>query len=86
MVSLGRVKVWSRREDRSGYNGGIWQVDAIGFKDTQNTNSHPGLRKTYDSIQRDLRIDWTKARYMVGLAHTTVFWDSAIAARLFYHN
>ena len=27
----------------SGYNRGIWQVDDIGFKDTQNTNSHPGL-------------------------------------------
>ena len=29
----------------SGYVGGIWQVDQIGFQSTQDTKSHPGLKQ-----------------------------------------
>lgn len=32
---------------RKGYEGGIFQMDSIGFKDTQNTASHPGTVWTH---------------------------------------
>ena len=32
---------------RKSYYGGIYQVDKIGFEDTQNVNSHPGLLKKF---------------------------------------
>ena len=60
------------------YHGGIFQVDEKGFKDTQNISSHPGLKKKFDKIKKELGIDWT-----------TVKWEdlrkplySALAARL----
>ena len=64
---------------RSGYNGGIWQVDKVGFEDTQNTSSHPALSKKFDSIERQFGIKWRE-----------VTWEdlrkplySGLAARLF---
>lgn len=35
---------------RDGYHGGIWQVDRIGFQDTQNLDSHPGLESKFMAI------------------------------------
>jgi len=67
---------------RKGYNGGIFQVDLIGFKDTQNVKSHPGLKTKFAKIQKAFGIDWNK-----------VTWKdlrkplySAIAARLYLSN
>ncbi len=44
---------------RSGYNGGIWQVDETAFESTQDTNSHPRLRDRYQQIMAELGIDWS---------------------------
>ena len=70
------------RTYRRGYHGGIWQVDLVGFKDTQNTASHPGLSAKFLQIQQQFNIDWP-----------SVQWEdlrkplySALAARLFLSN
>ena len=70
------------RTYRSGYHGGIWQVDEVGFKDTQDNVSHPRLDAKLDKIQEKLGIDWR-----------TVHWQdlrkplySGLAARLFLSN
>ena len=67
---------------RAGYHGGIWQVDEIGFQDTQNTTSHPDLVAKFARIERVFGIYWI-----------TVTWEdlekpfySALAARLFLSN
>ena len=48
---------------RSGYDGGIWQVDKIGFDDTQNSSSHATLHSKWDKIQAHLSIDWSTATW-----------------------
>ena len=48
---------------RQGYHGGIWQVDLIGFQDTQDTNSHPGLVSKFKEIQRVFGIDWPSVQW-----------------------
>ena len=67
---------------RSGYHGGIWQVDEVGFRDTQDTTSHPGLNAKFDEIQRKFGINWREVK-----------WEdlrkplySGLAARLFLSN
>ena len=67
---------------RSGYHGGIWQVDEVGFRDTQDTTSHPGLNVKFDKIQRKFGINWREVK-----------WEdlrkplySGLAARLFLSN
>ena len=67
---------------REGYHGGIWQVDNIGFRDTQNTESHPGLNAKFSNIQQQFGINWP-----------SVQWEdlrrplySGLAARLFLSN
>ena len=67
---------------RQGYHGGIWQVDLIGFQDTQNITSHPGLVSKFSKIRRQFGIDWR-----------TVQWEdlrkplySGLAARLLLSN
>ena len=67
---------------RAGYYGGIWQVDQIGFLDTKDTGSHPGLVAKYEKIQQHFAIDWP-----------SVTWEdlrkplySGLAARLFLSN
>ena len=67
---------------RQGYHGGIWQVDLIGFRDTQDTTSHPGLVSKFREIQGRFNIDWR-----------SVQWEdlrkplySGLAARLFLSN
>ena len=37
---------------RTGYHGGIWQVDQIAFQDTQDTGSHPGLVAKHEKIRQ----------------------------------
>lgn len=67
---------------RAGYHGGIWQVDLAGFRDTQDTTSHPKLQQAYQSIRQKLGIDWTKVKY----SELRKPLYSAIAARLKYRN
>ena len=67
---------------RQGYHGGIWQVDLTGFRDTQDTTSHPELVSKFREIQGRFNIDWR-----------SVQWEdlrkplySGLAARLFLSN
>ena len=48
---------------RSGYDGGIWQVDRIGFESTQDTKSHPSLEAKHKKIKQSLDIDWEKVKW-----------------------
>ena len=67
---------------RHGYDGGIWQVDRIGFADTQNTASHPNLPTKYKKIKDALGIDWTTAKW----SDLRVPLYSGLAARLLLLN
>ena len=67
---------------RNDYHGGIWQVDEIGFNDTQDTSAHSNLIRKYELIQEKFNIDWR-----------SVTWEdlrkplySGLAARLFLSN
>ena len=67
---------------RSGYHGGIWQVDEVGFRDTQDTTSHRRLAKKLDKIHDSFAINWREVQ-----------WEdlrkplySGLAARLFLSN
>ena len=48
---------------REGYHGGIWQVDKIGFADTQNVASHPKLKTKFETIQAATGISWQSASW-----------------------
>lgn len=48
---------------REGYHGGIWQVDKIGFADTQNVASHPRLKTKFETIQAATGISWKNASW-----------------------
>ena len=48
---------------RSGYDGGIWQVDRVGFQSTQDTKSHPGLKQKHEKIKQNLDIDWGQVQW-----------------------
>ena len=52
-----------RNTYRSGYDGGIWQVDQIGFESTQDTKSHPGLKQKHEKIKQSLDIDWGQVEW-----------------------
>ena len=67
---------------RDGYHGGIWQVDRIGFEDTQNVASHSKLKDHFKTIKRDFGIDWSTVKY----EDLRKPLYSAIAARLKYKN
>jgi hypothetical protein len=44
--------------------GGIWQVDEIGFERYPETSaSHPGLKKKFKKIKKELGIDWTTVKW-----------------------
>ncbi|KAJ7349516.1 hypothetical protein OS493_038869, partial [Desmophyllum pertusum] len=45
---------------RSGYHGGIWQVDKIGYRETV---TQQGLKKYWDKIDAKLGIDWTETTW-----------------------
>ena len=67
---------------RDNYHGGIWQVDEIGFKDTQDVVSHNKLTERFKQIRNATGINWQ-----------SVTWEdlrkpiySGIAARLFLLN
>jgi receptor-type tyrosine-protein phosphatase Q len=67
---------------RSGYYGGIWQVDQVGFLDTQNTKSHPGLVAKHKGIKDNFGIDWKTVTWK----DLTKPFYSALAARLLLSN
>ena len=48
---------------REGYHGGIWQVDLIGFRDTQDKDSHPGLDSKFRKIKSNFGIDWPSVQW-----------------------
>lgn len=39
---------------RKGYNGGVWQIDKIGFDDAMITGSHPKLDRLWTEIEKIL--------------------------------
>ncbi|XP_068708630.1 uncharacterized protein [Montipora foliosa] len=49
-----------RRTYRTGYHGGIWQVDRIGHRET---TTQRGLRKYWNAIKTRLGIDWTRTTW-----------------------
>ncbi len=67
---------------RSGYNGGIWQVDETAFDSTQDTNSHPMRGDRYQQIMAELGIDWLRVRWR----DLRIPLDSGLAVRLFLFN
>lgn len=48
---------------RSGYHGGIWQVDESVFRDTQDTASHPELITSYEQIMNKFQVDWPSVQW-----------------------
>ena len=52
-----------RHTFRKNYHGGIYQIDKIGFKKTQDVKSHPTLKKWYKKIKDITGIDWTKVKW-----------------------
>ena len=67
---------------RSGYHGGIWQVDEVGFRDTQDTTYHRGLAKKLDKIQETFAINWREVQW----SDLRKPLYSGLAARLFLSN
>lgn len=67
---------------REGYTGGIWQVDKIGFEDTQDIKSHPRLKKRIEDIEAKLGIKWLEVTWN-DLEHPLY---SCLASRLFLLN
>ncbi len=64
---------------RSGYNGGIWQVDEIAFESTQD---HTRLRYRYQQIMAELGIDWSGIEWR----DLRIPLYSGLAVRLFLLN
>ncbi|XP_064382743.1 collagen alpha-5(VI) chain-like isoform X2 [Halichondria panicea] len=64
---------------RSGYNGGIWQVDDIAFRATQDTSSHPRLILQHEKIKAEFEIDWQSVQW----SDLRAPLYSGLAARLF---
>ena len=52
-----------KRTYRDGYHGGIWQVDVEGFRDTQDTVSHPALKDKFKRIKKEFGIDWPQVQW-----------------------
>jgi len=62
----------------TGSSNGIWQVDDIGLKATQDTESHPNLQRQHALIKEQFGIDWSQ----VTTADLNQPIVAAIAARL----
>lgn len=70
------------RTYRSGYDGGIWQVDKKAFEDTKATKSHAGLDAKHAEIKKQFGIDWTQVQW----SDLRKPFYSGLAARLFLYN
>ena len=66
---------------REGYHGGIFQIDYVGFKDTQDDYSHPGLKAKLEKLKEE-GLDWKKMKWID--LRTPIY--CAVAARLFLSN
>ena len=67
---------------RSGYHGGIWQVDKSEFLSTQNNASNPQLTQRYQMISKAFKIDWPSIQW----SDLRIPLYSGIAARLLLLN
>ena len=67
---------------RTGYHGGIYQVDRIGFEDTKNVSSHPRLVNKTARVERITGINWLDIKWKD--LRKPLY--SGIAARLFVSN
>ena len=67
---------------RSGYDGGIWQVDKKAFEGTKDVKSHPDLVAKHEEIKRRFGIDWSEVQWSD--LRKPVY--SALAARLVLYN
>ena len=67
---------------RSGYHGGIWQVDEIAFRSTKDTASHPGLIAKHQQILDTFGINWLNVEW----SDLRIPLFSGLAARLFLLN
>lgn len=67
---------------RKGYHGGVWQVDKIGFNDTQDVKSHPKLKNKFKKIKERFGINWENVKWKD--LRKPLY--SAIAARLLLSN
>lgn len=76
------ARVMSHDGSQQHNDGGIWQVSAYAFEDTQDTNTHIRLGKKYEKIEQFFGIKW-KTVELVDLAIPIY---SAIAARLYLSN
>ena len=68
------------RTYRSGYHGGVWQVEEELFQKTRDSNADPSLREVHQKLLRYFGVDWA-----------TLTWNelrrpllSAIAARMVF--
>src|SRR4051794_5021681 len=48
---------------RTGYYGGIWQVDEVGYEATKDIKSHPNLKNWHQKIHDKFGIDWPKSQW-----------------------
>ena len=63
---------------------GIWQLSTVGFQNTQNTSSHPGLRTLYATINTQLGINWPSMSYTDTNMNKALY--NALAARIYMQN
>jgi hypothetical protein len=64
---------------RSGYYGGIWQLDETGFNNTKNVASYPTLSANYTRINQEFNINWPSVQW----SDLEKPLYSGLAARLF---
>lgn len=48
---------------RSGFDGGIWQVEKKAFESTKNTKACPQLAAKHDEIKKRFGIDWSQVQW-----------------------
>lgn len=48
---------------RSGFDGGIWQVQQKAFETTKDTNTYPDLIAKHHEIKKRFGIDWTQVQW-----------------------
>ena len=75
---------------REGYFGGIWQIDKIGFEETQKNGSHPSLNRIHTAVERKFKFpEGTPLGHLPGVKWKEASWKdclipaySCVAARL----
>ena len=67
---------------RSGFDGGIWQIQKKAFDATKDTKTHPDLATKHDEIKKRFKIDWTQVQW----SDLRKPLYSGLAARLVLYN